>query len=46
MPCSSMRRQGSGAAPGSRRNLVVRATALYNGKPLTQEVKFNLNVVK
>ena len=35
------------AAPGARADLVVRATALLNGKVLTvHEVKFNVNVVK
>jgi hypothetical protein len=35
------------AAPGGRNDLVVQAVALFNGTaPTTQEVKFNLNVVK
>jgi hypothetical protein len=35
------------AAPGGRNDLVVQAVALFNGSvPTTQEVKFNLNVVK
>ncbi len=35
------------AAPGPRNGLVVRATALVNGKvPIVQEAKFNVNVVK
>ncbi|HBI42121.1 MAG TPA: hypothetical protein DDY78_04580 [Planctomycetales bacterium] len=35
------------AAPGGRNDLVVHAVALFNGSaPTTQEVKFNLNVVK
>jgi hypothetical protein len=37
----------AGTAPGSRGNLVVRATALVGDKvPTTQEIKFNVNVVK
>jgi hypothetical protein len=35
------------AAPGARADLVVRATALFNGKvPTVHEVKFSVNVVK
>ena len=35
------------AAPGGRNDLLVKAVALVNGNvPTTQEVKFNLNVVK
>jgi hypothetical protein len=35
------------AAPGNRANLTVVATAMYNGNvPVTQEAKFNVNVVK
>jgi hypothetical protein len=35
------------AAPGARNDLVVRATATYNGKVLVvHEAKFNVNVVK
>jgi hypothetical protein len=37
----------AGAAPGGRNNLVVKATAMWNGKvPTVHEQKFNLNVVK
>ncbi|MFO0878655.1 MAG: PPC domain-containing protein [Gemmataceae bacterium] len=37
----------AGAAPGGRSNLVVKATALFNGKtPTVHETKFNLNVTK
>lgn len=37
----------AGAAPGGRANLVVKATALWNGKvPTTHETKINVNVTK
>jgi hypothetical protein len=36
----------AGAAPVNLPNLVVRATAMYQGHATTQEVKFNVNVVK
>jgi hypothetical protein len=36
----------AGARPGNYPNLVVRATAAYQGATATQEVKFNVNVVK
>jgi hypothetical protein len=36
-----------GTNPGNRQNLIVRATAMYNGKfPTTHEAKFSVNVVK
>jgi hypothetical protein len=35
------------AAPGPRNDLVVKATAMFNGNvPVVQETKFNVNVVK
>jgi len=34
------------ANPGGRNNLIVRATAMYSGKPIVHETKFNVNVVK
>jgi hypothetical protein len=34
------------AAPGSRGNIVVKATAIYRGKPIVHETKINVNVVK
>jgi hypothetical protein len=36
----------AGARPGNYPNLVVRATAAYQGATTTQEVKLNVNVVK
>ncbi len=34
------------AAPGNRADLVVKATATYNGMPIVHEAKFNVNIVK
>ncbi len=34
------------APPGNRADLVVKATAVYNGTPIVHEAKFNVNVVK
>ncbi len=34
------------AVPGNRADLVIKATAIYNGTPIVHEVKFNVNVVK
>lgn len=34
------------APPGTRANLVVRATAMFHGTAIVQEAKFNLTVVK
>lgn len=36
----------AGTNPGGRNNLVVKATAMYNGKPIVHETKLNVNVVK
>jgi hypothetical protein len=37
----------AGTNPGNRQNLIVRATALFNGKfPTTHEAKLSVNVVK
>jgi hypothetical protein len=36
----------AGAAPVNLSNLIVRATAMYQGHPTTHEVKLNVNVVK
>jgi hypothetical protein len=34
------------APPGNRADLVVKATAMYQGTPIVHEAKFNVNVVK
>jgi hypothetical protein len=34
------------APPGNRADLMVKATAMYNGMPIVHEAKFNVNVVK
>jgi hypothetical protein len=34
------------APPGNRADLVIKATATYNGAPIVHEAKFNVNVVK
>jgi hypothetical protein len=40
-------RAPDGTNPGARNNLIVKATALFNGKtPTTHETKLNVNVVK
>jgi hypothetical protein len=34
------------APAGNRADLVIKATAMYNGTPIVHEAKFNVNVVK
>jgi hypothetical protein len=34
------------APPGNRADLVVKATAMYQGTPIVHEAKFSVNVVK
>jgi hypothetical protein len=36
----------AGAAPVNLSNVIVRATAMYQGQPMTHEIKLNVNVVK